>query len=580
VTLHALFDEDWEWRKREFPEYATQLGDHRYDDRLTDRSLEAIERRKAHERKMLDRIRGIDRDALSAADRLSHDLFLRQKEILVEGQRWPEELIPLTQIHGIHLSFPRLARTAFFRTATDYESYLARLLAFPSAVEQTIALMRRGMEVGWVAPAVPLRPVPDQIRSLLVENAARSLLYEPFGRIPEGIGDAQRGELAAAGTRAIRDAVQPALRRLSEFVERAYLPACRKTIGASDLPDGEAYYAFTVCRETTTRLTPAEVHEIGLSEVARIRGEMRAIMARVDFGGSFEEFVAFLRADPRFYFTRAEDLLVAYRDLAKRADAELPVLFAVLPRQPYGVSELPAHEAPAQPAAYYQPGAADGSRAGVFWVNTYRLDTRPKYEMEALAFHEAVPGHHLQIARAMELEGLPDFRRNTGPSAYVEGWALYAERLGGEMGFYTDPYARFGQLSFEVWRAGRLVVDTGMHALGWSRQRAVDYLSAATGKAESDIVVEIDRYIVWPGQALAYKIGEIEIRELRRRAEAELGRRFDLRAFHTTLLDEGALPLDLLARHVEDWIAERRQTPEGPAPSALPGPERGLARTG
>jgi uncharacterized protein (DUF885 family) len=298
---------------------------------------------------------------------------------------------------------------------------------------------------------------------------------------------------------------------------------------------------------------------------------MEAVLAELDFQGSFEEFAAFLRVDPRFYFTRAEDLLVAYRDLAKRADAELPPLFATLPRQPYGVRELPAHEAPAQPAAYYQPGAADGSRAGIFWVNTCRLETRPKYEMEALTFHEAVPGHHLQIARALELAGLPDFRRNTGPNAYVEGWALYAERLGGEMGFYTDPYARFGQLSFEMWRAGRLVVDTGMHALGWSRERAIAYLTEATGKAESDIVVEIDRYIVWPAQALAYKIGELEFRKLRRRAEAELEDAFDLRAFHGALLDEGALPLDVLARHVESWIAERKRTPE-PAAAMAPRP--------
>ncbi len=290
---------------------------------------------------------------------------------------------------------------------------------------------------------------------------------------------------------------------------------------------------------------------------------MEEVIEQVGFQGSFAEFVTFLRTDPRFYFTQAEDLVVAYRDLAKRADAELPRLFAVLPRQPYGVSELPDYEAPAQPAAYYQPGAADGSRAGTFWVNTFRLDTRPKYEMEALTFHEAVPGHHLQIARAAELEGLPDFRRNTGPNAYVEGWALYAEGLGREMGFYTDPYSRFGQLTYEMWRAGRLVVDTGMHALGWSRQRAIDYLMENTAKTENDIVVEVDRYIVWPGQALSYKIGELEIRRLREKAEAELGRGFDVRTFNNALLDEGALPLDILERHIDVWIAGQGKSSQG-----------------
>jgi uncharacterized protein (DUF885 family) len=352
--------------------------------------------------------------------------------------------------------------------------------------------------------------------------------------------------------------VAPALQALADFVERDYLPACRESIAASALPDGEAYYAHAVRRETTTRLTPAEVHAIGLSEVARIRGEMQAVIQQVGFGGSFAEFVAFLRSDPRFYFTRSEDLITAYRDVAKRADAELPALFAVLPRQPYGVREIPAHEGPAQPAAYYQRGAPDGSRAGFFWANTYKLDTRPKYEMEALTLHEAVPGHHLQIARAAELGDLPDFRRNTGPTAYVEGWALYAEWLGYEMGFYTDPYARFGQLTYEMWRAGRLVVDTGLHALSWTRQRAIDFLEESTAKTANDIAVEVDRYIVWPGQALAYKIGELEIRRLRREAEAALGERFDLRSFHTALLDEGALPLDVLARHVDGWIAARK----------------------
>ncbi len=558
AALRALFGEDWDWRKREYPELATQLGDHRWDDRLTDHSFEAIERRKAHERELLERVRRIDRSGLEGEDLLSYDLFLRAKELLVEGLRWPQELIPVTQMAGIHLTLPRLSTLMPFRNARDYENYVARLRAFPRALEQTLALMRRGKETGWVPPAVSLRGLPAQIRSQLADDPGRSVLYAPFGRPPAGMPAAERGRLAAAGAAAIRESVAPALGALAEFVERDYLPACRESIAAAALPDGEAYYAYAVRRETTIRLTPAEVHAIGLSEVARIRLELQAVIQEVGFGGSFGEFVAVLRTDPRFYFTRSADLIAAYRDVAKRADAELPGLFAVLPRQPYGVREIPAHEGPAQPAAYYQRGAPDGSRAGIFWANTYKLDTRPTYEMEALTLHEAVPGHHLQIARAGELGGLPDFRRNTGPTAYVEGWALYAERLGYEMGFYSDPYARFGQLTYEMWRAGRLVVDTGMHALGWSRQRAIDFLEENTAKAANDIAVEVDRYIVWPGQALAYKIGELEIRRLRGEAEAALGERFDLRAFHNALLDEGALPLDVLARHVDGWVAARK----------------------
>jgi uncharacterized protein (DUF885 family) len=301
-----------------------------------------------------------------------------------------------------------------------------------------------------------------------------------------------------------------------------------------------------------------ETHEIGQREVVRIRKEMEEIIGKVGFKGTFQEFLTFLRTDSRFYYTKPEDLVMGYRDIVKRADGELPRLFAELPRNPYGVKEIPAHEAPAQTTAYYQPGAADGSHAGFVYVNTYKLETRPKYEMEALMLHEAVPGHHLQVSRAQELKGLPDFRRNASYTAYLEGWGLYAEGLGEEMGFYTDPYSKFGRLTYEMWRACRLVVDTGMHALGWSRQQAIDFLKENTAKSENDIVVEVDRYIVWPAQALAYKIGELKLRELRAKAERELGDHFDIRRFHNALLDDGPLPLDLLEEQIDDWVAEQR----------------------
>ena len=555
--LHDLFRRDWEWRLEQYPEFATYLGDDRYNDRLTDQSLTAIEERKAHEREMLELVRRVDRSRLSGQDLLSYDLFLRDKRLEVEGQKFLLELIPLTQMSGPQLEFPQLISATPFRDAKDYEDYLGRLAAFPRLVDQTIALMQRGLETGWVAPAVPLRSIPAQIEGQLMEDASESPLFAPFEDFPESVAESDRSGLAASGRELIESEVTPALKKLLAFVRDTYMPAAREEIGASALPEGEAFYAHRVWLMTTTDLSPAQIHELGKREVARIREEMRGVIRTVDFEGSFEEFLEFLRTDPRFYFTRPEDLVTGYRDISKRADAELPRLFAELPRTPYGVREIPAYEAPAQTTAYYQPGAADGSRAGFYWVNTYKLETRPKYEMEALSLHEAVPGHHLQISRAQELKELPDFRRNAGITAYVEGWALYAERLGSEMGFYADPYSRFGQLTYEMWRACRLVVDTGLHALGWSRQQAIDFMKENTAKTENDIVVEVDRYIIWPGQALAYKIGELKIRELRARAEEELGERFDIRRFHNAVLDAGSLPLDLLEERIEAWIVEQ-----------------------
>ena len=557
--LQALFAEDWQWFVEQFPEAATLLGDNRYNDRLTDLSPEAIERRKAHEREMLDRIQKIDRAGLTGQDIISYDLFLKDKKLNVEGQRWPTEFMPINQMEGVQLTFPQLAASTPFRKVKDYESYLARLAAFPRQIDQVIALMKRGIETGWVQPAVPMRTVPAQIEGQIVTDPAKSPLYEPFKEMAKEVPETDRARLAEAARRRIADEVLPALKKLHTFVKDTYLPAARKDIAATKFPDGEAYYQYAARRQTTTGLTPKEIHEIGKREVARIRKEMEAIIQKVGFKGSFQEFLTFLRTDPRFYYTKPEELVTAYRDIAKQLDLQLPKLFAELPRTPYGVREIPDYEAPAQTTAYYQAGAADGSRAGVYWVNTYKLETRPKYEMEALSIHEAVPGHHLQISRAQELKGLPDFRRNGGYTAYVEGWALYTESLGADMGFYTDPYSKFGQLTYEMWRAVRLVVDTGMHSFGMTRQQAIDLMKDNTAKTENDIIVEIDRYIVWPGQALAYKLGELKIKELRARAERELGAGFDLRRFHNAVLDDGPLPLDVLEKRIVEWIADEKR---------------------
>lgn len=557
--LHALFEEDWQWGLEQYPESATLLGDNRYNNRLTDFSFEAIERRKAHEREMLDRIQKLERFQLAGQDVISYDLFLLDKKLNVEGQRFPTEYMPIDQMNGVQITLGQLVGSTAFRNVKDYENYLSRLAAFPTQIDQLIALMKRGIETKWVPPAVPLRSVPAQIEGQITEDPTKSPLFNPLARFPNDIPAAERARLTEAGKRVIGESLTPALKKLDAFFKETYLPACRKDIGASSLPGGEAFYQYAIRRHTTTKLTAKEIHEIGKREVARIRRDMEAIIVQVGFKGSFQEFLTFLRTDPRFYYTKPEDLVAGYSYIAKQADGKLPKLFAELPRTPYGVRVIPGYEAPAQTTAYYQPGAADGSRAGVFMINTYKLNTRPKYEMEALTLHESVPGHHLQIARAQELKGLPDFRRNAGYTAYVEGWGLYAEGLGSEMGFYTDSYSKFGQLTYEMWRACRLVVDTGMHALGWDRQRAIDFMKENTAKTENDIVVEVDRYIVWPGQALAYKIGELKIKELRARAERELSERFDVRTFHNAVLDDGALPLALLEARVDEWIAAQKR---------------------
>jgi uncharacterized protein (DUF885 family) len=557
ADFDALQKEYWEWQLLEFPELSTWTGDNRYNDRFTDLSFEAIDRRNADERRMLEQVRSIDPSRLSGQDVLSYALLLWELSLAVQAQRFPPVML-LTQITGPQLTFPQLVSVTSFRTATDYDNYLRRLSVFHLYLEQATGLLRRGIELGWVQPARPLAGVADQISGQLVADVGQSALYTPLNRIPESIGEADREKFRSKARELIAGSVFPAMARFRDFITETYLPAGERPIGAWALPDGEAYYAHCILEYTTTDLDPQAIHQIGIKEVGRIRAQMEAVIEQTGFKGSLHDFAAFLRTDPRFYFLKAEDLVTAYRDVAKRADAELPSLFAELPRTPYGVRPFPDYEAPSQTTAMYYPGASDGSRAGYFLVNTYSLDMRPKYEMEALTLHEAVPGHHLQIARAQELRHLPDFRRNASYTAYIEGWALYAESLGASMGFYTDPYSQFGQLTYEMWRACRLVVDTGLHCFGWTRQQAIEYMRENTAKTEQDIAVEVDRYIVWPGQALAYKIGELKIKELRAKAEQELGSLFDLRRFHNVILDNGALPLPLLNEQIEEWIKARK----------------------
>ena len=555
--LHALFRAYWTYNLDEYPELSTYTGDPGRNHRWTDHSLEAYERR-SREMEIPARVLAtIDRAALSAADQVHYDLFRRNVEESLEGRRFKGEYMPVTQMGGVQQNVAQTLMLMPYFQPSDFENALVRLEAVPTLVEQTIALLEKGLETGITPPRVTLRDVPDQIRNQIVDDPLTSALLRPFLTFPPTVDAPAPERLRTAAVRAYTGRVAPAYRRLLDYVETRYLPRTRETIAARDLPDGEAWYAFSVRQMTTTRLTAQEIHDIGLREVKRIRGEMEAVMDRTDFDGTFQQFVGFLRTDERFFFDHAEDLLVAYRDICKRVDPELPKLFATLPRLPYGVVPVPSYAEKSQTTAYYEPGSPSAGRPGRFFANTYDLRARPRWEMEALALHEAVPGHHLQIALAQELPEMPDFRRHGFYTAYIEGWGLYAESLGAEMGFYQDPYAKFGQLTYEIWRAIRLVVDTGMHALGWSRQRAIDFFTDNAGKAEHDIVVEVDRYIVWPAQALAYKIGELKIKELRARASAALGARFDLRLFHDEVLGAGALPLDVLEARVDAWVARQ-----------------------
>lgn len=561
-ALHRLFDEEWERSLRENPETASHRGDRRYNDRWTDLGLEAIAAREAADRAALARLRAIDRARLSPADRLNFDVFEWQLERDVERQKYREYLRPLNQRGGVQTA-DEIVEVLPFADERDYLDWLKRLDGVPAMVEQTTTLMREGLKAGNTPPRVLMQRIPAQIAAQVVDDPERSGFYAPFVKMPDAIPAVRQAELRAQARRVIAERVIPSYRAFGEFFDAEYLPGSREGIAAVDLPDGKGYYDFLAGYFTSTDLSADEIHAIGLAEVARIRAEMEKVKAEVGFEGTLAQFFEHLRTDPKFFHDSPEALLEAYRAISKRIDPELVKVFRTIPRLPYGVRPIPDAIAPDTTTAYYQPGAVDGTRAGYYYVNLYRPEVRPTWEMMALSLHEAVPGHHFQFARGMELPDVPMFRRVGYFVAYGEGWGLYAERLGYDMGLYEDPYDRMGQLAYDMWRAVRLVVDTGMHSKGWSRDKAIAFFMDNAPKTKQDVVNEIDRYIGWPGQALAYKIGQLKISELREKAARELGGRFDLRDFNDAVLATGSVPLAVLEAHIDAWIAEQKREQAG-----------------
>ena len=557
--LHALFKADWAYTMAEYPEYATYVGYPGGDTRWTDLAPAAITRRKQLASRGLPVLASIDRAQLNAVDRVSYDLFKRQAEEEVEGNRFPNELLQLTQMDGIQQDAAQMFSVMQGATSAQLENHLARLQALPAAVDKVIALLGEGLAKGITPPQITLRDVPQQVLNQIPDEPLKSPLLQGFADLPPTVSGEEGLRLRAAAAKVYTAEVRPAFQRLHAFLTEKYLPGARTSIAASDLPDGKAWYAWRVKTRTSTDLTPQQIHDIGLAEVKRIHAEMERVKVQTGFKGTLKEFFAYLRSDPKFYFTDKEELLKAYRDIAKRIDPQLMKLFKTLPRSTYGVIPVPTYAEKSQTTAYYNGGSQEAGRPGYFYANTYELNTRPKWEMEPLTLHEAVPGHHLQISLAQEMGDLPEFRRYGGYTAFVEGWGLYSESLGEELGLYTDPYAKFGQLTYEMWRAIRLVVDTGMHSLGWTRQQAIDFFLENAGKSEHDIVVEVDRYIVWPGQALAYKLGELKIKELRAYATKELGPKFDVRLFHDEVLRNGAVPLSVLDTYIREWVAAQKK---------------------
>ena len=561
--LQSIIDDHWQYSLREDPITASRMGEKGYADRLPGVSDKDHARRLQAEKEFVERLNRIDGDKLTDADRVNKNLLAWVLKNSIEANELYLDRIPVNTFYSFWSSALDASNGLNMPQVSDYEDYIKRIQDFGRYFDENLANMRVGVKDGFVLPKIVVEGIAPTVRAQVYDDPKKSSLYEPFKKLPDNFSAADKKRLQAAGAKAIQDYAIPAFDRVATFLEGDYMAAATDSLAAEDLPGGKDYYRHAIRTYVTIDMDPAEIHQIGLAEVKRIRGEMDALIAQLkkegQFDGNFEEFTEFLRTDPQFYAKTPRELLKEASYIAKRIDYRLPEFFGKLPRLPYGVVPVPAEIAPNYTTASYNPAAIGGTRGGAYWVNTYALDQRPLYELVALTLHEAVPGHHLQGALSQELENVPDFRRNLYLSAFGEGWALYTERLGVEMGVYENAYQQFGRLSYEMWRACRLVIDTGIHSQGWSRQQALDFLADNTSLSKANVRAEVDRYISWPGQALSYKMGEIKIRELRAKAEKELGDQFDVRAFHDAVLANGALPMEMLEVQMDRFIAANKQ---------------------
>ncbi|MFT6407119.1 MAG: hypothetical protein ACJAQ6_000529 [Arenicella sp.] len=553
TKFEKLMDAHWATQLKQSPEFATSLGVRDYDHLLSDPSLEAYDAAVEQAESFITKLDAIKLTKLSEANRLNHSLLLLDLRNEVEASKHGGKYLIMNNRSGPHLSLTGMSSRLPFFKLSDYQSYLKRLALMPEYLTRATGRIKAGLDAGWVQACAPMKGFEQSIETHIVANVADSTFLTPFDSRPSIVDEQRFAEMKSEATTLIETSILPALQDFKEFYLQQYAPKCRQNVGTDDMPGGKKYYDHRVAYFTTTDASADDIHKVGLSEVARIKAEMLEVIKQANFEGSFEEWLIYLRDTPEFYPKTAEQRMQVASTISKKMDGQLPKLFGKLPRMPYGLKEIPLDIAEKTTTAYYNRPAGDGSRAGFYFVNTTLLDTRPLYQLEALSLHEAVPGHHLQIALAQELD-LPDFRKYGGQTVFIEGWGLYSERLGLEVGFYQTPYTNFGRLSYEMWRACRLVVDTGLHSKGWSRQQAIDYMAANSGLSMNNITSEVDRYISWPGQALAYKTGELKIRELRARAEEQLGNDFDVREFHDKVLENGALPLSVLEQVIDQWL--------------------------
>jgi uncharacterized protein (DUF885 family) len=554
--LMTLFNDYDEYNKRAYPEGATYQGDHRYDDLLSDNSEEAVVAYYDSMRVFLKRLNDIEYSSLSIENKLNYDLFKSSLENNLADEKFKGYYMPLGQQWGIHINFPQLAFVQPTDTYEEYQKYFKRLRGFNREIDNTISNMKKGMSAGIMPPVFIMEQTLPQMENVMNVEIEKSEFYSPVFK-DNKLTPEEKVKVSDELKNIIANNIIPGYQKLYDFVKNEYIPNCRKDAGIWSLPDGKERYEKNIKDFTTLNYTADEIHELGLNEVNRIVALMENVKDSIGFSGTLEEFNIYLKSDPQFYYTDKEDLMNGFREILSKADTTLPRMFGRLPNAKYDLKEMEEFRAASAPAAYYYSAPDDGSRPGYFYVNTYNLSARPKYTMTALAMHEAVPGHHLQISLAQEQTDLPKFRRDLGVTAFIEGWGLYSESLGYETGMYADLYQLYGALTFEIWRACRLVVDTGIHDKRWTREQAYEFMRKYTPNSDQDIQSEIDRYISWPGQAVAYKVGELKIKELRKKAETSLGDNFDIREFHDVILMNGAIPLPILENIIDQWIAEQ-----------------------